>query len=105
MHWFCLVVNCLHQLQKVLQDNPNGIVMDELLTITQVAETLSVSRHTISRMLQDTTRPGINVGNGKVPRWRIERLAVDEFLASRRSGKQAAPRKRRNKLPPVPEVV
>ncbi len=75
-----------------------------LLTLSEVAAVLAVSRTTVFRMIRDEVLPAVNVSSAKLPRWRVEQTALEAFLATRRTTKPM-PKPQAATLPPVPEVV
>lgn len=77
---------------------------NNLLTLSEVADVLAVSRTTVVRMIRDHVLPAVNVSSAKLPRWRVERSALDAFVATRRTT-QPRPTAQAVKLPPVPDIV
>ena len=50
--------------------------MEEVLTLEEVAEKLRLNERTVTRLINDGKLRGIRIGN----RYRIPRIALDEFL-------------------------
>lgn len=76
----------------------------EYLAVSAVATRLGVTGDTVLAWLHGGGLPGINVARkvGAKPRWRISTLALEDFLATRRSTPVATPsRRRRRKLAQV----
>ena len=68
-----------------------------MLTPKEVAEELGVDPDAIYEWIAKGELPAEDLGRRSVPRWRITRAALEDFLARRRATRSAQPAKEANR--------
>ncbi len=65
-------------------------MMDELLTVPEVADMLRLNEQTVRRWLRDGTLPGFRIGHNRKAGWRMRRSEVEAYLEAQRGEGAAA---------------
>lgn len=77
------------------------MTMDEWLTLPEIAKLLRIRQAKPVGWIKSGRLKAINVGDGKRPRYRVSRSALDEFLAAQEVAPESKPVRRTRREKPA----